>query len=275
MRLGTCAALVCGWTLLATPVAAQSTTEDGIRAVLRGDYHTAARILRPLANDAAKPDPVAQFFLAILYHSGQGVGRDEMRACGLFARAGAGVNPFGDQSTAIASFMRGQLGGEAWFCMGEESWQGGPPLSFVLGPGHRVVLADTSITVTNGDQEQRMLHLLPPGALGLPFQYTPLAVSKPIAGRVHFFQGFYWMPDTTANPASWTLGWTLSEVAGDRWIWLAGENNLLVVNGASPPASLNVSNLVRLRVNAEGEPEFTILNGASPRTEVIRWQGKR
>ena len=271
MRLGTCAALVCVWMLLATPVAAQSTTEDGIRAVLRGDYQTAARILRPLANDAAQPDPVAQFFLAILYHSGQGVGRDELRACSLFASAATRVNPFSEQSAAIVGMIQASSGPP--LCV-PDSWRGGPPLSFVLEPGLRVVLTDTSITVTNGDREQRTIHLLPPGAVGLPIQHTTLAVSKPIAARRHFFRWFYWMPDTTANPASWTLGWTLSEVAGDRWIWLAGENNLLVVNGPTPPASYDVSNLVRLRVNADGEAEFTIASGTSPRTERLRSRGK-
>jgi hypothetical protein len=73
----------------------------------------------------------------------------------------------------------------------------------------------------------------------------------------------------------WTLGWTLSEVAGDSWIGLAGETNLVVVNGPSPPPSFDVSNLVRVRINANGEAEFAIEGGASPRTEVIPWHGKQ
>ena len=56
------ARLVCAFTLLPTSAAAQSTTEDGIRAMLRGEYQAAARILRPLADHAPQPDPVAQFF---------------------------------------------------------------------------------------------------------------------------------------------------------------------------------------------------------------------
>ncbi len=76
----TCARLVCVFTLAAAPAAAQTTTEDGIRAMVRGDYQTAARILRPLADDTLRPDPVAQFFLAFLYETGEGVGRDESRA---------------------------------------------------------------------------------------------------------------------------------------------------------------------------------------------------
>jgi hypothetical protein len=40
------AGLLCALTLLATSAAAQSPTEDGIRATLSGDYQGAARILR-------------------------------------------------------------------------------------------------------------------------------------------------------------------------------------------------------------------------------------
>jgi hypothetical protein len=73
----TSARLVCLFTILVAPAAAQSTTEDGIRAMLRGDYQAAARILRPLAEDAARPDPVARFFLAFLIEQ-----RDNSECCG-------------------------------------------------------------------------------------------------------------------------------------------------------------------------------------------------
>lgn len=129
--MGTCARFVCVFTLLATSAAAQSTTEDGIRAMLRGDYRAAARILRPLADDAARPDPVAQFFVAMLYDTGQGVERDEARACGLFLRAAGGAHPFSEQAAAIGAFKREQLGDAAsLLCVAEESWQGGPPQSY-------------------------------------------------------------------------------------------------------------------------------------------------
>lgn len=67
----------------------------------------------------------------------------------------------------------------------------------------------------------------------------------------------------------------LSEVVGDAWIPITGEKNLVVVNGARRPASYDLANLVRLRVNASGEAEFTIAGGTVARTEVIPWQGKR
>src|SRR5690349_12236254 len=57
--------------LAASPANAQ-TAGDGVRALIRGDYDTAVRILRPLA-DRADPDPTAAFFMGIAYHSGLGV----------------------------------------------------------------------------------------------------------------------------------------------------------------------------------------------------------
>ena len=66
MRLGNCAALAYVLTLLATPVDAQSTTEDGIRAMLGGDYKAAVRMLKPLADDFERPDPVADLLLCTL-----------------------------------------------------------------------------------------------------------------------------------------------------------------------------------------------------------------
>lgn len=270
----TCARLVCLVTLLAAPAAAQSTTEDGIRAMLRGDYRAAAGILRPLAEDAARPDPAAQFFLAILYDTGHG--GDNSRACGLFRRVARRENPFSEQAGVLATVMQEQLGSAAsLLCVADEGWRGGPPQSFVLGPDYRIVFADTSVRVTYGEKEQGTTLLLPPGAAFLPIQYTPLAVTRPSVARRHFFQWLGWMPDTTVNPSSWTLVWQLSEVVGDQWILIAHEKSLVVVNGSRPPASNDVMNLVRLRVNANGEAEFTIAGGNEPRTEVIKWQGSR
>src|SRR5688572_16755976 len=57
MRVSIRPLLVCVLTLVAAPAAAQSTTEDGIRAFVGGDYQAAGRILKPLADDPARPDP--------------------------------------------------------------------------------------------------------------------------------------------------------------------------------------------------------------------------
>ena len=193
--MGTCARLLCVFTLFAMPAGAQSTTEDGIRAMLRGDYKAAVAILRPLAQDAGRPDPAAQFFLAVLYETGHGVNADMARACGLFARSALREHPFAEQSAAIAQNMRDQLGdGASMLCVANETWRGGPPQTIDLGSGHQITFTDTSIVVTHAEQEMRTLWKLPPEAILLPIQYTPINVSRPVALRRHFLQFFQWMP---------------------------------------------------------------------------------
>jgi hypothetical protein len=180
------------------------------------------------------------------------------------------------EASALGSLVREQLGaGAPVLCIEEESWQGGPPQSFVLGPDHRIVFADTSITVTHGEKEQRTILLVQPGVSYLPIRYTPLAVTRPASARRDFFQWFGWTPDTTVNPSQWTLGWSLSEVVHDQFFPVAFEPRLAAVNGRSRPASYDVGALVAVRVNASGEAEFTIAGGSSPRTEVIPWHGAR
>jgi hypothetical protein len=159
-------------------------------------------------------------------------------------------------------------------CVVDESWQGGPPLSFTLGPDHQIVFTDTSVRVTYNEQEQATLLIPSAGAVSLPIQYTPLTITRPTAARRHFFQWFTWIRETTADSTSWKLYWALSEVVGDQWILIAHEV-LNVVNGSARPASQDVSNLVRPQVNANGEAEFTIVGGSAPRTEVISSKGAR
>lgn len=272
----TCAWLICVLTLVATSAAAQATTEFGIRAMLGGDYQAAIRILQPLADNAARPDPVAQFFLAILYDAGHGGGANKASACGLFVQSAAQAHPFSEQSAAIAAIMREHLGALAsMLCAPGEKFQSAPAQSFVLGPDHRVVFEDTSIRVIHGDQEQRAGFMVGASTVSLPFQYTPLDVTQPVAARRHFFQWFGWVPDRPPNPTSWTLGWILHEVVGDRLIPITGEKSVVVVSGRTPPASYPFGDVVRLRVNVSGEAEFTISGGTVTRTEVIEWRGNR
>jgi TPR repeat protein len=51
--------------------------EDGIAAYRSGDYATALRILRPLAEQG---NSTAQVFLGLMYSQGQGVVQDNLRA---------------------------------------------------------------------------------------------------------------------------------------------------------------------------------------------------
>jgi TPR repeat protein len=83
-------------------VIAQNGTADGVRALVRGDYASAARILKPLAETDRDPDPIAQFFLATIYDRGNGVPPDQIRACGLDLKAAAVPNALAPQAAALA-----------------------------------------------------------------------------------------------------------------------------------------------------------------------------
>src|SRR6188474_1542084 len=78
---------------------ARTGTAEGVAALARGDYQQAADILKPIAEGWRQPDPMAQFFMAALYETGQGVPQDLLRACALYARASwVFEHPFGAQA---------------------------------------------------------------------------------------------------------------------------------------------------------------------------------
>jgi TPR repeat protein len=67
---------------------------EGIDAFVRGDYATAADILKPIAESPSARDVGAQFLMASLYESGLGIGADPERACALYSRSLTGTaNP--------------------------------------------------------------------------------------------------------------------------------------------------------------------------------------
>jgi len=136
------------------------------------------------------------------------------------------------------------------------------------------VFADTSIRVAYADREEHTILSLPSDGVFLPIQYTSLDVTRPKQTRRHFFEWFWWKPEPGPSPSSWTLTWTLSEVIAGQWMVITGERNLVIAQGSTPPSN-DMAKLVRLRVNANGEAEFTVLAGPSPRTETIPWPGDR
>lgn len=87
--------------MAASPAQAQTSTADGVDAVLRGDYQRAAEILKPIAESWPPRDHVAEFFMATLYESGLGVAADATRACALYGRASVDTSPFGRQAEAL------------------------------------------------------------------------------------------------------------------------------------------------------------------------------
>lgn len=67
-----------------TGIAAEASTLQGVQAFKRGKYAEALKQLEP---EVQKGDAEAMYVLGKMYAAGQGVGKDEKKAAGLFAKA--------------------------------------------------------------------------------------------------------------------------------------------------------------------------------------------
>ena len=253
--------------ILPRPAAAQTSTEDGVRAFVRGDYASAARILSPLAESSEDSDATAQFFMAMLYASGQGVARDPLRACSLFGAAAKPSNPFMEQASAVTAIMQQQMGGGGTLC-GRLPAIGPRPMSFVLGPQYTVDVTPSEFAVhyRGTDKTERIGTI--PGSVTLPVRYTPLDVTRPAATRRHFFEQFMWWQDPRGD-STWMLGWVLGEVVDGAYVPVLAERNVASSTSIRPPAILDFKSITRVRLNAQGEAEWQIFGGPNPRSGVI------
>lgn len=255
--------------------AAQTRTADGVQALVRGDYATAARILRPLAEDAPEPDPLAQFFMAMMYERGHGVALNQIRACGLYLDAAKPTNPLMPQALALAEqihennrFMRNSC-----FAASENGWSDPPAAVFTLRPDHWVRIDQMGFTVGyKGSQKRAAMTMGGTGWMFLPIRHTRLDVSGPTQTRRHFIEFFVWMPYNVADQPVWGLHWFVHEVVGLETHDVPVEHRLTTIATAQPPAVFPVEDLAVIRVNADGEAEWVVLGahsraGVIPRTE--------
>jgi hypothetical protein len=257
--------------------AAQTTTRDGVQALLRGDYQTAARILRPLAEDAPQPDPVAQFFMATLYEAGNGVARNGLRACGLYVAAASPANPFMSQSLRLAlAFQEQSVPPLAQPCAPFSADDRGlPPTSFDLAPDHRIAMDRSGATISyRGKQAQTYSEMGGAGWVYLPPRHIELVVSRPVAASRHFIQLFIWWPETS-DRSVWSLGWILKEVIGLEFLPVTGDKRLLTLTVPQPPASFDVESVADVRVNANGEAEWVVSPGPGSHSAVIPFRELR
>jgi hypothetical protein len=255
--------------ILPLPAFAQTSTDDGVRAFVQGDYAAAARILSPLAEASADPDATAQFFMGMLYAAGKGVQMDSMRACTLFAAAAKPSNPFMEPASAVAGMMQ-QMGTGTPLC-GRPPAIGPKPMSFALGPDYSVDVMPYEFVVhyRGTDKTERIGTI--PGSLSLPMRYSSLDVTRPVATRRHFLQQFMWWQDPR-DASTWLLGWLLGEIVDGAYVPILGERNVASTTDARPPASIDLESIARVRLNAQGEAEWQILGGPNPRSDVIPWR---
>ena len=253
---------------------AQSTTEDGVDAFLRGDYAQAADILKPIAERSRGSDDVASFFMAALYDAGLGVAPDPIRACALYARVGGPLTrggPFVHQALALVQSKSRSLGAERFAeCTWRASigWDHGfERETFALGAGHWVTLDLRDATIVYEGKETRSPAFIVTNRwtrVG-SIRHTELAAGPLRLTRRHFIEIFKWEP---AQAQSWVLSWDVREVVRDTLVGVAREE-IATFDGPEPPSNhaFDEPALTRLFVRDDGHVEWAVA-GRAPRSGV-------
>jgi hypothetical protein len=148
-------------------------------------------------------------------------------------------------------------------------WGEPVPASFTLGAGHWVRIDAASTTIGFDGAEHRIGTSGGLGLVYLPVQYTPVDVLSPVAMRRHFIHSFVWHRNGPTDLSTWSLGWWLQEVVGREMFSVAGDARLITITSPQPPAAIDTSRLVEVRVNATGEAEWAIKDPANARGGII------
>jgi hypothetical protein len=266
-----------------TVLEAQTNTADGVAAFLREDYERAAQILKPLAERWTDGgDPVAQFFMAMMYESGRGVPADAIRACTLYGLGGLGPfdgSPFSKQSLKLFQNVRQSLGREQFEeCTLFQSIgfdHGFQSATFALESADSIAIDLRSATITYQGKQRRVDALVPTahGVLFLPIEHTRLLAGSARSTPHHYIEVFRWIP---IERQTWVLMWSLSEVIRDNVIRVT-TGELTRVSAPRPPAdsSFDIREFVQLGVNDSGVPEWTILTGRDARSHGIPSEAER
>jgi hypothetical protein len=139
------------------------------------------------------------------------------------------------------------------------------PVTYVFEPGRWVELSLRGATiVSQGKSTHFKWGIVREGIRFLPPRHTELASGRPETRR-HFIELFSWTPENPRRD-SWQLTWHVFEVA-DNEILPGGAHRLLSVMAPLPPpaASLNVLEMVSVRVNDAGVVEWRAAQDADAR----------
>lgn len=265
-----------------TVVSAQTSTADGVVALLRGDYQRAVEILKPLAEDSRSQDYVAQFFMAGMYESGNGVPADPLRACALYARtAGNSQNPFAEEASKLlgVAISRGQEFNDECLALANVGFDSGfEPMTADLGPGHFVEWKLTSVMVTYDGRTKRVeMPMLWQGRVRfLPLHYTRLETGPTRTLPRHFIEAFVWQP-ASPKAGPWNLRWFIFEVVRDEIITVEVSEPLTTADGDPPPSTdaFDPREYAVLRVDDEGDAEWAVLKGPRQMTQRIETDAER
>jgi hypothetical protein len=245
--------------------------DSGVRALLHGDYRTAAAALRPLSV-GTEADPAAQFLLAVLLSSGRSEDFNLGGACALFSEAAKSTHVLAQPAMEIAETMREEMGSAAMLVCAGGLPPESIPANFTLGPFHTVEISGSKIVIRFNGAENVVRGGPGPGMIPLPTRYVALDVVRPVPVRRHFLLSFMWWPDRPDHPTTWSLGWTLSEVAGANFLPVTGGPRLLAINAERPPAAVDLDRLARVFVNADGDVEWNAGAGDTLQRGIVPWR---
>jgi hypothetical protein len=272
--------------IAANRIAAQGTVSDGIDAIVRGDYEEAVTVLKPLAESwTGASDPVAAFFMATLYENGLGVPADPVRACALYLRALGG--PFASLVNELLPLVQTHLT-PAQFnsCSSNAN----------VGFDHQFQRASfeldqrRSITIDFSAERQNIVAIIrtpgnerevevpfggSPGIRFLPVRHTELITRQPSTMTRQFIEFFAWIP-TAPGQEPWLLQWSVFEVVENNLVDVGGASGVLSKTGVTSPGDLriDVDDLAAVRVNADGDAEWAVLNGPNL-SEIIEPPSER
>jgi len=236
---------------------AQTTAADGIVALTRGDAAAAVRLLAPLVEGQAEPDPVAALFLALAYQFGGRGPSDPARSCGLLMKAATPTNPLMRQAELLATqlhmnhdLMRNQCAIAAARGWGQPAWT-----TYTLSRTHRVRIDPNGFLV----EHEGASKLTPEGWGGagwrfLPIRLTQVDVQAPGEAPRYFVEFFAWFPHTPVDVAEWSLMWFVYEVVGiDVIRRQQGDGRVATTVGTAPPMTISADDVARLVSDDSGE----------------------
>jgi hypothetical protein len=272
-------ALACMLAVAAAFPQAQTSTAEGVDAFVRGDYQRAADSLMPIAEQYARHDHIAEFFMATMYANGLGVPVDAMRACALFMRASANrEGPFGKQAASIVLALHQSLGANQFEECRRLSRIGFDhqfqPETFQLETGYSIALDINGATIWYAGKEKRIdTGLARDGDIFLPLLHTEVQVGPSRSTRRHFIEIFVWRQ--SADWQTWKLEWNLFEVVRDELIGITTADTLMTSASkpsADPPSNLH--DLASVRVNDDGNAEWVVRDGR-PKAQAIESDAER
>jgi hypothetical protein len=252
--------------------AQKPTAADGIIALTRGDAAAAVRLLAPLVEGQAEPDPVAALFLALAYQFGGRGPSDPTRSCGLLMKAATPTNPLMRQAELLGTrlhmnhdLMRNQCAIAAKRPWGEPAWT-----TFTLSPGHRVRIDRNGFTVEyEGASKLTAEGWGGAGWQFLPIRLTEVDVAASDEARRYFIEFFAWNPHTADDVPEWSLAWFVYEVVGPDVIRRQpGDGRVARTVGAAPSLSFAVDEVARVVSNDSGQVERVVVGPEARRVPL-------